>query len=380
MVPQFVKAFGSSPQIVKGNKVLVIVQLTGGNDGLNTIIPYRNDIYYRNRPFLGIARTAAIPLTDDVGLTTGMKNLKRLYDDGKVSIVNGVGYEHPTRSHFRSMDIWQTGSRADEFITSGWIGRYLDHSCAGCDKHYSMAIEVDDALALAMRGKAKNAIAIKNIEQFYNAASDPFFKKLTAHQQEHHAQLAGYLYKSLRETTSAAEYIHAQTKIYNTQAAYPSTDLGQRMKTIGSLIISNAETRVYYASLASFDTHVGQKERQIHLLEQVDTAIAALVDDLKTNNRFDDVLIMVFSEFGRRVVQNASNGTDHGAANSMFFISGGIKKAGLYNNIPSLENLDEGDLRYEIDFKSAYAMVLDNWLKVNSKEILGREYKPLDVV
>jgi len=377
MVPKLLKGFELSPLAPAGNKVLLVIQLSGGNDGLNTIIPYRNDIYYKNRPLIGIARDKALSLTDDVGISPALKTVKQLYDDGHVSIVNNVGYHAPNRSHFRSMDIWQTASSANEVLASGWLGRYLDNVYDRCDMNNALAIEVDDTLSLAMKGEVKNAIAAKNVEQFHSAAANGYFKKLATHEDEHEAEPAAYLYKTLRETTSAADYIYAQSRIYKTRAAYPDTEIGKRMKTIGSLIVSNAKTNVYYISHGSFDTHVNQNERQQRLFGQLDAALAALVEDLKSNNRFEDVLIMTFSEFGRRVSQNASKGTDHGTANNMLFISGGLKKAGLYNAMPCLTDLDDGDLKYDIDFRQVYATVLDNWLSANSRDILGGKYDRL---
>lgn len=382
MVPQFLKGFEfrSPQQVRKTNKVLVVVQLSGGNDGLNTIIPYRNDIYYQSRPLIGIKREDALSLNDDTGLNPKLKGVKQMYDDGFVSIVNGVGYPHPNRSHFRSMDIWQTGSTANDMITSGWIGRYLDNAADGTNAHNSLAIEVDDTLSLALKGEERSAIAVRDINQFHNAAANNYFKKIASHEDEHDAQLADYLYKTLRQTTSAADYIFDQSKIYNTTQVYPDSQIGKRMKTIGSLIVSNAETQVYYVSHGSFDTHVNQKDRQEKLFEQLDEALVALVADLKKNNRFEDVLVMTFSEFGRRVAQNASNGTDHGTASSMFLIGGGLKKAGMYNAIPSLQDLDEGDLKYNVDFKQVYATVLDNWLQADAKGVLGRRYDKLEII
>jgi len=382
MVPSFLKGFEFMPPQLAGSKkkVLIVIQLSGGNDGLNTIIPVRNDIYYKSRPQIGIKRDDALSLNDDTGLNPKLKGIKQLYDDGKVAIINGVGYPQPNRSHFRSMDIWQSGSNARDVVTSGWIGRYLDNSAAEANLHNSLAIEVDDSLSLALKGEEKNAIAVRDINQFHNAAANSFFKKIASHEEEHEAQLAGYLYKTLRETTSAADYIFEQSKIYTSTQSYPTTPIGKRMKTIGSLIISNTESQVYYVSHGSFDTHVDQKNRQDKLFENLDEALTALVSDLKQNNRFEDVLIMTFSEFGRRVAQNASNGTDHGTASSMFFIGGNLKKPGVYNNLPSLEDLDEGDLKYDIDFKQVYATVLDNWLEADSKLILGKNYDRLGFI
>ena len=380
MVPNFLKGFqyGAIPKT--GNKVLVIVQLSGGNDGLNTIIPYRNDIYYKSRPLIGIKKESALPLTDDVGLNPAMKGIKQLYDNGQAAIINGVGYPHPDRSHFRSMDIWQSGSSAAELVTSGWVGRWLDNAPPSSNAHNALALEVDDTLSLAMKGAERKAIAARDINQFHNAAANTYFKKLAAHDEEHDKQLAGYLYKTLRETTSAADYIYDQSKIYTTTQTYPDTQIGKRMKTIGSLIVSGTETQVYYVSHGSFDTHVNQNDRQNKLFEQLDASLTALTDDLKKNGRFDDVLIMTFSEFGRRIAQNASNGTDHGTASSMLFIGGALKKAGLYNEIPSLEDLDDGDLKYKVDFKQVYATVLDNWLQTDSQKVLEKKYERLSFV
>ena len=380
MVPQFLKGFEYRPMGKPGNKVLVVIQLSGGNDGLNTIIPYRNDIYYSSRPQIGIKREKVLALTDEVGINPAFKNVKQMYDDGQVSIINGVGYPHPDRSHFRSMDIWQSGSTSKEIITSGWIGRYLDNAAANGNAHNALAIEVDDTLSLAMKGAERKAIAVNDINRFHAAAANDYFKKIADHKEEHEAQLAGYLYKTLRETTSAADYIYAQSKIYNTTHAYPDTQIGKRMKTIGSLIVSGAETQVMYVSHGSFDTHVNQNGRQDALFTQLDDALAAFVADLKANDRFNDVLIMTFSEFGRRVAQNASNGTDHGTASNMFFIGGSLKKAGMYNELPSLTDLDEGDLKYAVDFKEVYATVLDKWLQTNPRDVLGGKYAQLSFI
>ncbi len=382
MVPEFLKGFEyrQAPILNKSNKVLVVVQLSGGNDGLNTIIPYRNDIYYKSRPLIGIKRENALSLTDDIGINPSLKTVKQLYDEGHVSVINGVGYPHPDRSHFRSMDIWQSGSTAGDIVTSGWLGRYLDHACDDCNPHNAMAIEVDDTLSLAMKGEQGNAIAVRDINRFHQAATNPYFKKLSAHDDEHDTNLAAYLYKTVRQTVSAADYIYDQSKIYSSTQSYPDSQIGKRMKTIGSLIVSGSETQVYYVSHGSFDTHVNQADRQNRLFEQLDTALAALVGDLKQSGRFNDVLIMTFSEFGRRVSQNASNGTDHGTAGNMFFISGGLRKPGLYNDLPSLSDLDNGDLVYGTDFKQVYATVLDNWLQANSQDILRMKYEHLSFI
>ena len=380
LIPGFLKGFQYSPLAGNGNKVLIVVQLTGGNDSLNTVIPFNNDIYYQSRPMIGIRKDAALTLTDEIGLNPALKGIKQMYDDGIVSIINGVGYPEPNRSHFRSMDIWQTGSQSTEMLTNGWIGRLIDNAPRGTNTHNSLAIELDDTLSLAMKGEDKSAIALRDINQFHKAAANNYFRKLATHSDEHDERLAGYLYKTLGETTSAADYLFSQSKMYTSTQSYPDSPLGKRMKTIGSLILSGTETQVYYVSHGSFDTHVNQSIRQEKLFEQLDNVLTALVADLKKNNRMQDVLIMTFSEFGRRVAQNASDGTDHGTAGSMFFISGGLKKPGLYNNIPSLTDLDEGDLKYSTDFKQVYATVLDKWLKADPQKVLKKRYDLLGFI
>lgn len=377
MMPQFLKAFEHQALPSAPGKILVVIQLSGGNDGLNTVIPYRNDIYYSQRPLLGIKREDALSLDDDTGLHPSLKGIKGLYDNGYVSIINGVGYPEPDRSHFRSMDIWHSASGARNVMTTGWLGRYLD----GTSKTNAVnAIEVDDTLSLALKGEDASGLAISDIKQFHNAAANGYIKKVASHADEHDERLAGYLYKTLRQTTSSADYVYDQSRIYTSAQQYPDTPLGKRMKTIGALICSHAQTKVYYVSHGSFDTHVGQKDRQEKLLEQLDGAVTALTAELKANNMFNDVLIVTFSEFGRRVSQNASNGTDHGTAGNMFVISGGLKKQGLYNKIPDLVDLDEGDLKHTIDFRDVYATLLKNWLDADPRAILGKNREVMNFI
>jgi uncharacterized protein (DUF1501 family) len=375
MLPKFLKAFeGKTILVPPGNKVVVILQLSGGNDGLNTVIPIRNDVYYSSRPKLGIEKTKALSLTDEVGLHPALTGFKELYDDGSLGIMNGVGYPNPDRSHFRSMDIWQTGSQSTEYITTGWVGRYLDAQCSGCDKP-TQAIEIDDILSLAMKGEHINGIAVKDPKRLYGTANEKFFRDvLKNHKNEPGEQPVDYLYKTMAETLSSADYIFQQSRLHPSNAEYPKTDLGNSMKTIASLIFSDINTKVYYVSLGSFDTHINQQMQQQRLFTEMNDAVTAFVKDLKTNNRFNDVMLFTFSEFGRRVEQNASGGTDHGTANNMFLISGGLKQKGLINPLPDLSDLDEGDLKYKVDFKNVYATVLKNWLDANDTAILGKKY------
>ncbi len=380
MLPKFLKAFEGKAMVPAGNKVVVVLQLSGGNDGLNTVIPVRNDLYYKARPRLGIEKAKALSLNDETSLHPALDGFKALYDDGSLGIINSVGYPNPDRSHFRSMDIWQTASQSTEYWSSGWIGRYLDAQCSGCDKP-TQAIEIDDVLSLSMKGKDMNGIAVKDPRRLYGTANEKFFRDvLKNHKDETGEQSVDYLYKTMAQTLSSADYIFKQSRLHPTAAEYPKTGLANSLKTIASLIFSEINTKVYYVSLGSFDTHINQSAQQQRLFTEMNDAVKAFVKDLKANNRFNDVLLFTFSEFGRRVSQNASGGTDHGTANNMFLVSGGLKQKGVINELPDLNDLQEGDLKYKVDFKNVYATILNKWLSADASKILGREYQYLSFV
>lgn len=381
MMPKFLKALERGHLVPPGNKVLVIIQLSGGNDGLNTIIPYRNDIYYKARPALGIKREAALSLNDELGIHPALKGLKALYDDGSLGILNNVGYPNPDRSHFRSMDIWHSASQSNEYWSDGWIGRYLDAQCKGCDKP-TQALEIDDTLSLALKGDNDKGLAMTDPARLYGTSNDKYFAELLKEHtsgNDHHNN-ADYLYKTMGETISSAAYIQQQFKTYKSSAPYPNTELGRNLRTIANLVMSDINTKVYYVSHGSFDTHVNQQDQQARLFGQLSDALTVFTDDLKNNHRFEDVVVMTFSEFGRRVSQNASGGTDHGTANNMFLVGGGLKQPGLINSGPDLLNLKDGDLQYQVDFKSVYATLLSSWLGADDKAILKAEYPHLSFV
>lgn len=377
MVPKFLKALETGNAVPPGNKVAVVLQLSGGNDGLNTIIPVRNDIYYRSRPRLGIEKTKALSITDEVGLHPQLKAFADAYNDGSFAVLNNVGYPNPDRSHFRSMDIWHSASNSNEYINTGWLGRYLDAQCNGCAQP-TQALELDDVLSLALKGEKTNGLAFKDPKRLYGTSNEKFFKEVSASHADHHdEQPVEYLYKTMAQTLSSADYIFKQSKLHPTKASYPDSELGKNLKTIASLIYSDINTKVYYVSLGSFDTHINQEAQQNRLFRELNDAVDAFMKDLKANNRFNDVLFFTFSEFGRRVSQNASGGTDHGTANNMMFLGGGLKEKGILNELPDLADLDEGDLRYKVDFKNVYATVLNKWLGADDKKILNGKFDHL---
>ncbi len=363
-------------------RVLVVIQWSGGNDGLNTVVPFRNDVYFESRPAIALAQEEVYELNDELGLHSKLEGLVQLYDQGEVAILNNVGYPNPNRSHFRSMDIWQTASRPDQYLDTGWIGRLLDAQCPDCKPY--QALEIDDTLSLALKGSKLKGLAVRNPQALHKHTSDRFLQSianspLQARDVDSHPQLA-YLHKTLVETSASAAYVYEKSKVFRSPVVYPFTGFGQQLKTIAQLIVANSETQVYYVSMSGFDTHISQPGAQARLLEQYAQALKVFAEDLKRNGRFEDTLIMTFSEFGRRVAQNASRGTDHGTANNLFLVSGGLKKPGIFNEGPNLLDLDEGDLKYTLDFRQVYATVLERWLQVDADEVLGERFSPLEVL
>lgn len=375
--PSFLKSMAlAKAEASRTGKILVVLQLSGGNDGLNAIVPHGDDIYYQQRPTLAIKPEEVIRLNQKQGLHPALAPLQYLYDRGELSIVNGVGYPNPDRSHFRSMDIWQTGSPATENWSSGWIGRYLDHHCAGKPAHH--ALEVDDGLSLALKGEVRNGFAMSDANRLRQAVNNPRLRQLQTTGTDHEGNL-GYLYKTLTETTEAAGYLYEQSKVHRATAEYPNGSFGKDLKQIAELITADTATNIYYASLGGFDTHAGQRGRQQRLLGQYAQGVAALVQDLKANKLFDDVLIMTFSEFGRRLAQNGSGGTDHGTANNLLFVGGGLKKAGFFNSAPDLGRLRDADLIHQVDFRQCYASVIDGWLEGDSVAVLGERFEGMGI-
>ena len=388
LIPHFLKAYetqmlGQTSTLT--GKILVIVQLSGGNDGLNTVVPYRNDIYYRERPTIAIKPEKVLTLNDEIGLHPAMQPLKALYDDGLLTVINNVGYPNPDRSHFRSMDIWQTASDSDKYLSTGWVGRYLDAACSGKAQQPFRTIEVDDTLSLAMKGDALNGLAVLDPKKLYNQTRSGLVTNLSKEPGTNKSESVAYLYKTLAETVSSAEYVYdkssrAGVPVYTTSTTYPNHELGSRLKTVSQLIQSGVNTSVYYVSIGGFDTHINQPGQQERLLGQYSEAVGAFMADLKAAGRQNDVLLMTFSEFGRRVKQNASNGTDHGTANNVFLIGGGLPSKRVLNEAPNLTKLTDGDLTYSVDFRQIYATLLHDYLGTDDVAILGRKFDGVKIV
>ena len=368
----FKRLYGS-----RAGKVLVVIQLSGGNDGLNTIIPYRNDLYHKYRPRLRYKADEVIRLSDEQGLHPSLAPLQALYDQGRMAILNGVGYPEPVRSHFRSMDIWHTASGSRDYRTSGWLGRYLDVQAEAPPYH---ALEMDDTLSLALKGDTRDGFATRRLEQLKRVAHHPYFAAVADHADEHHHAQADYLYRVMAETQSSAAYLYSQAKQRRDRGSYPRERFGNDLRRVADLIMADTDTRIYYVTLDGFDTHANQRNKQARLLKQYAEAVCAFTDDLAANGLLDDTLIMTFSEFGRRVKQNGSGGTDHGTANNVWLIGGGLQKAGFYNDAPILTDLDEGDLKYTVDFRRVYSDILTKWLEADASAVLGGSFEGLGLL
>ena len=365
------------------NRVLVLVNLQGGNDGLNCVVPHGNDAYYQLRPTLAIPRGDVLAIDAQLGLNPEMKSFKALYDKGNVAIVQGVGYPDPDHSHFRSTEIWQTAA-PDRYEHTGWLGRYLDDAELPKDNLFNgialaqvlpevlVSNSVDVPAVAQLNGYGlvsdRNAFARKTYSQLVRDNRFPFESPYLAHiaEIEDHAQ-------------RGSEELPKLVAGYKTDAPYPATPLGRSLALAAQIVGSNLGTRVLYVQHGSFDTHVSQKATQDRLLLEFSDAIAAFYEDLRAHGNDTRVLTMTFSEFGRRVAENGSRGTDHGEASPLFLIGGGVK-GGIYGSPPDLQKTNMGNVAFTTDFRSVYATVLERWLGRSSQKILGGTFPHIGVL
>ncbi len=373
MAPAFLRQLPSDHVVSRAGKVLVVIQLSGGNDGLNTVVPYGDDTYYKARPTIGVPADTLLKIDDHQGLNPALQPLQAFYDQGQLCIVNSVGYPNPNRSHFRSMDIWQSASDSAKYVQTGWLGRYLDSNCMGCETPYH-ALEMGDNLSLALQGQVLDGFAMRDAKKLLKATENPFLRRLGQNYQppDRESHLS-YLYKTMVEVQESAQYIANKARGGRSREKYPLHPFGKGLQQISELIMADAATQIYYISLPGFDTHVNQPSRHSRLLKIYAEAVSAFIRDLKSQRLFDDVCIMTFSEFGRRVAQNGSRGTDHGAANALFLMSGSLQEGGIYNDPPNLSKLEDGDIAYQIDFRHIYANIVGDWLGGSPQQILGMD-------
>lgn len=385
----------------KDNPILVVVQLAGGNDGLNTVVPFTNDHYYRARPTLGVDAKTVLRMSADHGLHPSLDGFQSLFDRGWLSVVHGVGYPNPNRSHFRSTEIWQTASDANRSEAQGWLGRYFDNQCRGCDA--SSAICLGGETPQAFLGDKPHGLVFQNPQQYRLAPAitggsgtpeDELFRRLNNLDQSDTdlnvggsiASIGGRLIpQSASAPLDFLERVALDAEVSShrirtlasgpARGGYPASRLARELELVAKFIAGGMSTRVYYVSHGGFDTHTNQRGTHDRLLKELGDAMRAFCEDLQRQGNLQRVLVMTFSEFGRRVDENASRGTDHGAA-APLFIAGGPFKGGLAGRPPSLDpkKLDQGDVQHTTDFRSIYATVLERHLKAPSAPILGRQF------
>jgi uncharacterized protein (DUF1501 family) len=372
----------ASAQDTSTERVLVVVQLSGGNDGLNTIIPYSDPAYYKARPKLGIAKDQLIKIDDSVGMHPALREFDQLMSQQRVSIIQGVGYANPNRSHFESMDIWHTCTRKETRSNEGWLGRLFVQSklVDGDSPGLHLGNEV---LPIALSARGLQIPSIASVEEMRlkldnrqrNSATDPAMLE-QARQAETDSNLLGFVSTSTQVAMQASQRISRALALPDASADFPQTALGEKLKIVSRLIVAGLSTRVYYVSLDGFDTHANQPQAHQGLLKQWADALAAFHRRIARDGQSDRVLVVSFSEFGRRLSENASEGTDHGAAAPMFF-SGPKLANWQIGEMPSLQDLDDGDIKFHTDFRRVYATILEQWLKQPSQIPLAGQYQPL---
>jgi uncharacterized protein (DUF1501 family) len=385
---------GTAPRPDNG-KILVVLEMAGGNDGLNTVAPITDPLYAQFRPNIGLKANSVIGIDKNLGLHPNMTALGDLYEKGKVAVVTGVGYPNANRSHFQSMDIWQSGNtEIDARERTGWLARYFD-----ADGHFTgnplAGVALGNALPLALWSQTSPATVIGNGQDYGFATRGgdrdrqlqllkSVYDQGAAHGGTVAASAGDFIRNVGNEVYTSADAIKAAFKSYDAKAgqkaAYPANNgLANSLQTVAKLINGGLPTRVYYVTIGGFDTHANQPNQHANLLGAVSSAVSAFYQDLTLQGRQDDVVLMTFSEFGRRSKENGSAGTDHGAANVIFVVGSQIK-GGVHGDYPSLSDLDDGDLRFHTDFRSVYATVLDHWLGVPSEKVLGGQFKTLPLI
>ena len=359
LLPEFLHAFGSQNSLVIGEQCLVFIQLNGGNDGLNTFIPYENPLYYDLRTKIAIGKDTVIGKNKGMAFHPALKDFAQMQQNGDLTILQNVGYPEPNRSHFRSQEIWQTATDSNKYISEGWLGRYLDLQCK--EHQPTAGINIDSIDNLALKGVEPNNITVKNPNQFKVRTDKDDTIKLSDNPQ------LDFVRKIANSVTEGSDEIQKAIAKSTTENSYPKTGLSKNLEWIARLIKGNLNSKVYYTSLGGFDTHDNQLSIQEKKLTELNDAIFSFYQDLKKAQLLQNVTIVVFSEFGRRVKDNG-NGTDHGTAAPMFII-GGNNKGTVIGNNPNLSDLDNGDLKHEIDFRSVYATLLQQKMNFDYTKI-----------
>ncbi|AXG73115.1 DUF1501 domain-containing protein [Flavobacterium arcticum] len=360
MVPDFLYNYALQDNVTNADNCLVFIQLEGGNDGLNTYIPYQDELYYKFRPAIGITKSDIISGSGGMGFHPKLSGFADIQQKGDLTVVQNVGYPEPNRSHFRSQEIWQTATDSNKYTNNGWLGRFLDHHYK--DYHATGGINFDNIDNLALKGIEPNALTIQNPNTLKTYSSEVNIKLSDNPQLDFVRKIAGSV------VDGAEELEKALGKATATDVIYPDSKLAKNMEWMAKLIRGGLNSKVYYTSLSGFDTHSNQKSEHANRLEDVNDAVYTFYKDMKASGKLNNVTIVIFSEFGRRVQDNGK-GTDHGTAAPMFIIGGRNKGRNIGSN-PDLLNLDNnGDLIHQIDFRSVYASLLKDKFSFDPTQI-----------
>lgn len=374
-------AQAASSSSAQSERILVIVQMSGGNDGLNTVVPYADDNYHSARPKLAVPVSEVLKCDDDCGLHPSLTGVYDLLQANQFAVVRNVGYEKPNRSHFESMDIWHTCRRKDQPRPDGWLGRFLDKQPLTAGGDVPALHLGNEQQPFAIASTKVRVPTVKELAEFQLRGNDKqslrrLLEESRPGTETNANDLLSFLQSSTTSAIAASKRVTEASQSYRSEVAYPDTELGKKLRIVAQLIDAGLTTRVYYVQHDGFDTHAQQAQTHNILLRQWSDAVSALVRDLNSHAHGDRVCVMTFSEFGRRVTENASEGTDHGAAGPMFLCGGGVN-AGVIGKLPSLTDLQDGDLKHEYDFRQVYASILKTWLGTDPTPILGDTYETL---
>lgn len=377
-VPTFLSRTVHAAEVDNDGRVLVVIQLSGGNDGINTVVPYADCGYAEHRKELRLSNERLIKVNDQIGLHPSLRPAADLLENGQLAIVHGVGYPNPNRSHDVSMAIWQT-ARFDpvEHKTFGWIGRAMDERSAPAYGSPHSILLGDENPPIAMRGRRSTSVSLAHLDDLKLKVDTQL---LSSPADSHEDDLLAFARRAALDARTTADLIDDIAKSSEADAAsYPRTGLSGRLKSIAQLIKAGFSTPVYYAIQSGYDTHAAQLPTHSRLLSELAGAIKAFQDDLQAAGLADRVLTLCFSEFGRRVKENASLGTDHGTAGPLFVVGPGVN-AGLIGQADSMTDLAEGDLKTQTDFRQVYATILEDWLGVSSTTALGGSFDRLKLL
>jgi uncharacterized protein (DUF1501 family) len=379
-------AMGAEPEAQSKGRILVVVQLDGGNDGLNTVVPFNDDEYKKARPTLAISADRVRRINNRVGFHPALGGFSQLLEAEQLAVVQGVGYPNPNRSHFESMAIWHTAEPRPTFETTGWLSRALDTRSATQGGDVPALHVAEAQLPQAFSGGRHRIPSLENLQQFRRRLGLPAaiadaqrtaLDEVVARRRGEPGSLLDFVQQNTAGTYTISARLERVLADGNADAS--PLLLGRRLGLIAKLIKAELTTSIYYTQLGGFDTHGQQENTHYNLLQQLNLALGSFVGELKEAGELDRVLVLVFSEFGRRLNENGSGGTDHGTAAPVFLVGGGVK-AGVHGPYPDLQNLADGDPRHAIDFRRVYATVLEDWLGIPARVVLGRAFEKLELL